>query len=83
MKLTTLMVVPSMIQDMFMIYFFQRKAKGELIGDIYCHNLRQNCAACFNRLTEAIRGCNMKCLNVSALVGRSSLMTSLTIFGLI
>ena len=27
-----------------------------IVGDICCHNLRQNCAACFSRLTEAIRG---------------------------
>ena len=44
---------------------------GEIVGDIYCHNLKKNCVACFNRLIEAIREgmgvcCNMNYLNVGA-----------------
>ena len=57
-------------------YFCQR---GEIVGDIYCHNLRKNCDACFSHLIEGIKGCNMSCLKVGALVGRPSWMARLTI----
>ena len=62
--------------------------KGEIVGgDIYCHNLSQNCVECFSRLIEAIKrgggGGNMRCLKVGARVGRPSWMASLTILSLI
>ena len=48
-------------------------SKGEIVGNIYCHNLRQNCVVCFNLLIEAIKGgCNMSYLKISAQVGRPS-----------
>ena len=53
---------------------------GEIVGDIYCHNLRQNCAACFSHLIEAIRGCNMSCLKVGAHVSIPSWIARFTIF---
>ena len=54
-----------------------------IVGDICCHNLRQNCVACFSHLTEAIRGCNISSLKVGARVGRPSSMASLIIFSMI
>ena len=46
-------MVPLVFQHMFLILFFPKR---EIVGDIYCHNLRQNYAACFSCLIEAIRG---------------------------
>ena len=67
---------------MFLMLFLPKKMlNGEIVGDIYCHNLRQNYAACFSHLTEAIRGCHMGFLKVGAQVGGSRRVTKLTIFG--
>ena len=65
----------SIFQHMSLILFFSKgMPKGEIVGIIYCHNLRQNCATCLCCLTEVIRtrleGCNMHCLKVGARVGR-------------
>ena len=51
--------------------FAKEMPNGEIVGDIYCHNLMKNCVACFNHLIETIREgkgvcCNMNCLNVGA-----------------
>ena len=58
---------PSMFQHMSLILFLLKKCqRGRLLEIFFFHNLRKNCATCFSRLIEAIRGKNMSCLKVGA-----------------